>query len=242
MIFFRQFQHLLPNGRAWSLTIDKALRRFMVGLSDVSRQSRDFVDRVYLDLFPNTTRALESWERQFNLPDSGLTEQQRRTRLTATWRALGGQSAQYIQGILRDSGFDVYVHEWFNDDGTVRNPALYLNSDGDSIRYTAELGEAAAEMGEPGIELGERRTPVGYLLVNRILDNDGAPVPYQIPTDQNQWRYILYIGAENFGDDATIDPKRRDEFEELLLKLKPAQQWIGVIVKFGVPGETESVA
>ena len=33
MLFFRIFQHLLPTGKAWRVVVDKALRRFFIGLA-----------------------------------------------------------------------------------------------------------------------------------------------------------------------------------------------------------------
>ena len=35
MTFLRVFKHLLPNARAWRITVDKKLRQFFEGLSGV---------------------------------------------------------------------------------------------------------------------------------------------------------------------------------------------------------------
>ncbi len=55
---------------------------------------------------------------------------------------------------------------------------------------------------------------------------------YTIPTDPKKWPYFLYIGGENFPDLAQVDPSRRDEFEDLCLKISPAQQWLGILVSY----------
>ncbi len=67
MSFFRIFQHLLPSGQAWRVAIDKTLRRFFLGLSQQPELTKAYIDDVYLDLFPETTRQLNEWERQFGL-------------------------------------------------------------------------------------------------------------------------------------------------------------------------------
>ena len=113
MIWLNTYKHLLPNARAWRVTIDKTLRRFFEGLTGLPEDAKQFYDLLLCDLDPQKTRELSAWENQFGLLDYILTEQQRRDRLEATWKALGGQSPRYIQDTLQAAGFDVYVHEFF---------------------------------------------------------------------------------------------------------------------------------
>jgi len=55
---------------------------------------------------------------------------------------------------------------------------------------------------------------------------------YIVPNDPSKWPYFLYIGGETFGGIAQVDPRRKDEFEALCLKICPAQQWLGVLVEY----------
>lgn len=267
--FLRIFTHLLPNARAWRITIDKNLRKFFEGLAPLGVDIKLYFDLILFDILPRTTRQLSKWEEQFGLQAYGLTEQQRRDRLDRAWKTLGGQDPDYIQQSLQDNGFDVYVHEWWvpgtepavNDPSaaTPRNPQTYL-IDGDvKLVYFAECGEALAECGEADALAGETVSPTGYVLVNKILEPVAAevqcgeveaeageglancgdtlsyyerPVSYNIPTDPATWPYFLYIGGETFPGLATVDPKRRDEFEELCLKICPTQQWLGILVDY----------
>jgi hypothetical protein len=178
MIFLRVFKHLLPRGRAWRITVNKKLRQFFAGLSGVGDRVKIYLDEIWLDIFPETTRQLDEWEQQFGLPDTGITEQQRRDRLAATWRALGGQSPQYIQGALRANGFDVYVHEWWEPGtkptpgssacATPRNPLMYLRREFTGVTLLVECGEALAACGEAFALAGNSLEPRGYPLVNKI--------------------------------------------------------------------------
>lgn len=270
MTFLNVFKHLLPRGRAWRVTVDKKLRDFFSGLSGVGSDVKSFIDSIWLDLMPETTRELSEWEQQFGLPDTGLTEQQRRDRLAATWKALGGQSPKYIQDTLRARGFDVYVHEWW-EPGTEpsagvktcvmpRSPLTVIRREFTQIDILVECGEVLAQCGEAFAEAGNSLNPRGYPLVNKVLRTVPDVLPlcgetvafagepaalcgnyvafrteqqeYIVPQDPSKWPYFLYIGGETFGDIAQVDPKRKDEFEQLCLKICPAQQWLGILVGY----------
>lgn len=269
MLFFRIFKHLLPTGRAWRITTDKRLREFFEGLSGIGADVKTFLDLIWLDIFPANTRELDAWDTQFGLPDTGLTDQQRRDRLDATWKALGGQDPRYIQDTLQANGFDVFVHEWWEPGTeaavnvkactTPRNPLLVLQRENQPSPMV-DCGEALAECGEAFAECGNGSEPLGYPLVNKIFLTEPNIIPlcgeavaecgeadagcgnfidfietlrnYIIPLDETKWPYFLYIGGEIFGDLAVVDPKRRDEFEALCLKICPTQQWLGIIVTY----------
>ena len=56
------YKHLLPRAKAWRLTIEKQLRQFFEGLSTFLADAREFIDLVWLDIFPQQTRELDQWE------------------------------------------------------------------------------------------------------------------------------------------------------------------------------------
>lgn len=269
-MWLRIFKHLLPHAKAWRITIDKTLREFFNGLTTTGSDVKDFIDGVWLDIFPEDTRELSEWEQQWGLRDAGLTTQERRDRLDATWKALGGQDPKYIQDTLRNNGFDVYVHEWWapgtepavgvRAQATVRSPLLYIRRQYTETYSGVECGEALAECGESFALAGNGVEPRGYPLVNRIFRTQPDIEPlcgealaeagesiatcgsyttfrtdyqnYIVPSNTAYWPYFLYIGAADINDIAQVDPKRRDEFEELCLKICPAQQWLGILVEY----------
>lgn len=271
MDFLRLYQHLLPDGRAWRTTVDKRLRQFFKGLTVVPENVKDCADSVWLDLLPDSTSKLSDWERQFGLPNNVTDETFRRERLAATWRSLvGGQSPRYIQDTLQASGFDVYVHEWW-EPGTdptpgtpgapvPRNPLMWLRREFTGVTLLVECGEPLAACGEEFAQAGNGLEPLGYPLVNKIFETvpnlvtlageplaacgeevascgnyftfTDRPKEYIVPDDPARWPYFLYIGGEVFGELATLDSKRRDEFEALCLKICPTQQWLGILVNY----------
>ena len=270
MNFLTLIQNLLPKALALNTTATKPLRQFFEGLANgLGPDLKEFYDKIWLDIFPETTRELESWESQFGINNTGLTEQERRDRLNGLWKATGGQSAAYIQQVLQNNGFNVFTHEWWepgteplvNDPSPAvpRNPLLFLR-DTSFIFYLTECGEPLAECGEPIMEAGEQLGAQGYALVNKITITTlnylvlcGEPLaecgeafaecgqfdgtsdvlrPYTIPDDSTTWPYFLYIGGQTFGTLASIDSKRRDEFEALALQISPTHLWLGILVNY----------
>jgi len=234
------FKHLLPQARAWQLTINKQLKQFFEGLTvALIDDTRTFLDEIFQDIDPAETRELDTWETQFGLPNTSLSEADRRNRLDAAWKATGGQSPRYIQDTLQDNGFDVYVHEWWVP-GTepavgvkscvaARNAATILVSPkyplvNIVLETTPDLivlaGEAIAQAGEVDAQAGN------------YIDFKDARREYVTPLNSDQHHYFLYIGAASFGTLAQIDSGRRDEFEALCLKICPCHLWLGMIVEY----------
>lgn len=245
----------LPRSRAFSLIITKTFRKFYEGLS-YPQYYRDLFDKTYKELDPQVTTQLVRWEDQFYLPSNGLTEQQRRDRLEATWKMNGGQSPAYLQSILRGYGFDVYVHDWWQP--IPQETSLTMGDD------DAFMGGENAFMGasivdfpspwDPNIVL----VPPYYPLVNKVATTRYVPIRmggegafmggedafmgsilqtssgdvYPIPQDATKWRGFVYVGGETMPNPAYISPDRKAEFEELILSIFPADKWVGVIVEY----------
>jgi hypothetical protein len=243
--------------------------KIITGLMDVLGKTFDDVrqhtDDTLLELFPQTTTSLDEWDKQFGLPFvSGFAEQDRRDRLAAEWRTIGGQSPRYIQDTLQAAGFPVYIHEWWEDDTpTPRDPRLYLRAGyGDGTAITDNtMGNSNATMGS-NITMSVPSPNIlnGYVLVNKTYvvktgytQTMGNPATtmgnpdttmgsyssatfdrrdYSVPGDTNTWPYFLYFGGQTFGDVVEIPLARRDEFENLLLKICPTQQWLGLFVRY----------
>lgn len=265
------FKHLLPTGRAWRLTTGKRLRSFFEGLSGAPADAKAYIDDVYDDIGPDTTRELAAWEDQFGLPSTQLTVAQRRARLDATWKAQGGQDPRYIQDTLQAAGFNVYVHEWWvpipgrpvggsiSGDVTpvARDPFQYL-WDGVAPRQFVGCGHDLAYCGGDLAFANSNNSPPGYPLVNKVPEIISAvigcghtqavcggdfaaaaaevqsvrPKQYVIPADPTKYPYFLYIGGQTFPDQATVPLSRRDEFEDLCLKICPLEQWLGILVNY----------
>jgi len=258
-MFLEVIKHLLPTARAWRITVDKTLRQFFEGLTGTFAEIRLYVDLVWLDIYPQTTRDVAAWEEQFGLPNTTLTNQQRRDRVDGAWKSSGGQSPRYIQDSIQAAGFNVFIHEWWEPvDVFAAECGVPTAECGEPTAICgAIIGVAqpiAAEPRDPSKVLTDGSVPFGYFLNSGgsvavcggvkaisgaangvsggLLVNKPAKIIYQIPTNPAQWPYVLYFGAQTYGERATVDVARREEFEALCLKLCPAQQWIGLIVEY----------
>lgn len=232
MLFLRVFQHLLPDAEAWRITVAKQLRQFFEGLAGAPTDAVQFVDEVYGDIFPRTTRELNEWERQFGLTLTDMTSDPAvtagRLALAAEWAALGGQSPSYIQGVLQTAGFPLYVHEWWSSGPpyVARDPRGYIDQPLIGLYQCTGDGEPSQPQCS---DLPTQPQCNGFLandthyLVN--LDLTRRPPP-RVPDDPDTWPYFMYVGGETFPDVAIVPVSRRAELERLLLKLRPTQNWI----------------
>lgn len=248
MIFVRQLQHLLPDAAAWRTTVRRNLRKLLEGLAGAPTDFRAFVDQAWGDVFPTTTRELDAWESQFGIP-RGATDSARRAALAGEWSAQGGQSPRYMQDVLHAAGFtNVYVHEWWvpgSEPAIKRDPRAYTNK---PKIGTIQCGEPMAVC-TPSINTPPMpptpppgHDPDSYPPVcNRWLANEtdyivnldltrAAPPP--VPDDPARWPYFLYFCGQTFGTRGTVPAARRAEFERLLLKIRPQQQWLVTYVTY----------
>lgn len=172
--FFKVFQHLLPRSRAWKLSPGKTLTKLFEALAALPDNFKVYIDLIFLDIFPLTTREVDQWSTQFGYPDSLLTEDEKRSRLAAAWNSLGGQSPRYIQDTLQAAGFDVYVHEWWvPNTHTPRNPLTVLHDTSGRRNFyiicSDDYGTALGVCGYAGAVCGSSPDPLGYPLVNKLL-------------------------------------------------------------------------
>lgn len=225
------------------------IRKFFAGLGAPLEDAREFVDRIYWDLSPAETRELAEWERQFGLVPNA-SESARRLQLAAAWRASGGQSAWYLEQVLQTAGFNVHVHEaWVGDEP--RDPRLYTQQP-----LVGSYQCTGYESGEP---LEEQPQCAGYGALVFPLDGQAqcenflsnipgyivnkdltAMAPPAIPSDPATWGFFIYVAGETVDEYGVVPPSRRDEFERLILKIRPTQNWIVLRVLYpsGVFDET----
>lgn len=228
-MFLRILQHLLPRSKAWTIVVDKILRQFFAGLAGFFEDIKTFFDDRYDDHHPQRTQQLDLWEEQFGLVrGTNLTEQQRRDRLEAIWKAVGRQDPRYIEDTLRGAGFDVYVHEWWvpgSNPPIVRDPNAYaIQTLVNKIKVRQDVhvqcGEALAQSGEPNAQCGN------------ILGSAFADKVYPVPSDPNVYPYFYYIGGQTFPNVATVPLDRKEEFEDLVLRIGPLQLWVGLLIHY----------
>ena len=217
------------------------LARLFKGLAAALDPIRDFFDGIFGDAFPTTTRELAAWEAQFGI-EADPSDTVRRQALAAEWAATGGQSPSYIQGVLQTAGFNVYVHEWWASGPpyVARDPRAYtLQPLIGSVQCqpTNVLLFPNQPQCQPSNDVAFPNQPEcdrflvndPHYFVNKNLTDVAPP---RIPDDPSTWVYFIYLGAAVFPNFATVPAARRSEFERLVLKICPEQQWIVTLINF----------
>lgn len=179
-----------------------------------------------------------NWERVFGLFNTGLTLEDRKTSILRKMTYPNGvpDRAHYlfIQEQLQAAGFPVYITENRFPDGA----GGWNVEDFDSL--TSELYQLGiGEMGEA--ELNGEFTTLDYTVCANYIDEtrdqewlnqtftsnelgeaemgvsemDSTPLPRE-----QQLRYIFYVGGSSFPSPVNIPEARKDEFRQLVLKLK----------------------
>jgi hypothetical protein len=246
-LFFRTFQHLLPDSLAWRIRQrvtpwaygdgstwgqtgllwggvagGRDIDRFFEGLANFLDLPRAFIDEVYRDLFSESTRDLAEWEFQFGLT-TAAAEADRRANVDAAWKSRGGQSPRYLQDVVQAAGFDVYIYEWWSS-----GPGPYVARDPRNYTDVPTLG--TVQCGEPLALCGEPDALCDNFLANEpgyLVNSNLTPyAPPTVPSDPTKWPFFIYWGGSTFGATAYVDPTRRQEFERLILKLCPAHCWL----------------
>ncbi|HET9954097.1 MAG TPA: hypothetical protein VFQ61_06320 [Polyangiaceae bacterium] len=258
--FFRQLRHLLPDSVLWrpkdvaepdwqigdehtigepGLTIGPhattrglQLWRMLKALATVPERAVDFIDGVFADLMPDTTRQLSEWEQQFGILPEG-EEADRRLQVAAAWPPAAGLDPYSLQVLLQAAGFPLYVHEWWTAPGppwTERDPRLLTE-----VPIAGSVRCRAASENGPRCTSQHRYRCDGFLvnepgyLVNLDLTRRAPPA---IPDTPSSWRGIFYVGAETFPGRALVPASRRRALERLVLANRPQQYWVVMLVQY----------
>ena len=218
--FFDAIKALLPTGRAWDITQNTNMRRFFSAIAELGDALQKEIERVYLDYFPDTTRAPELWESVFRVVFQKDELFVRRQVLFAMWQVNnGGQSAAFMESILQNIVPAIRVVE----NVPVGNPRQSTVARFFVCGYKSAvcLNRIAACDWRKGNEIGSIS----------IIANDVSS-PYDIPVDSRYWGYCFFvckgvvrnsIGENVYVEVLTLDKKYKNYIEYLILRTKLVQ-------------------
>ena len=189
-------------------------------------------ERLYTDIFSilnitlpdndefSTTDA-SNWERVLALSNSALTLEERKQAISRKYGYPNGVSERatpnFIQDQLQAAGFDVYVYENRFADGS---GGWETYDPEEAIYGSFNYGETT--YGNPGV-------PDSTIIANYIDEDRDSLFAMG---DETRAPFTFFICGENFLDVADVQEIRKDEFRELILKLKPCHSAGYLIVNY----------
>ncbi len=214
-------RQLYPTGRAFKMPDKSWLSTLNYALA--LREHKAFTDavKIHNSILPDnasfSAEDASDWERRLGLIDgTGKNIEDRKLAIKRKMNHPGTIKARqhfmYVQGQLQAAGFDVYVHENRFDDGmggyVTQNP----------LTITGGVGFDDLQHGEVQHGVAQHGGNYSNICVNYIDEVQDS----QFNVGANL-RSTFFIGGETLGDFAFIPLIRKDEFRQLILKLKPTQ-------------------
>lgn len=217
-VFFDAIKLLFPRSRAFNFTINSNKRKLIKAIAVLPEDIRHEMEQVYFDMFPETSRCIEDWEKVFAVVFSSKELAKQRNVLAALWRInKGGQSAVFLESMLRNIDANILVVE----NTPVSNPRQR------SITNVAVCGNKT-------LCCKNVKAVCGYRIGNEnfspsILRNDVSEL-YSIKNDPRFWAYCYFIcrrvvrNNKNeilYVEKIQIKKEFRNYIEYLILKIKP---------------------
>ena len=149
------------------------------------------------------------------------------------------QSASFIESQLQLAGFDVYVHE--NTDlitienllYSVSNVAVFGTNNFGSFNFGSiytEFPNLFANLNFGSFNFGSANFNQRYF-EGKVANQIDEFLDYTF-NHQNIWIKTFFIGGENLGDFANVPSARKDEFRQLILRLKPTETVAYLLVNY----------
>jgi len=211
---------LFPTGRAFKQPVNGWMSGLVSALSlSENRAYTDALSILYAILPDNNNFTAEDatdWERRLGLiTNEAVPLADRKQAIQRKMNHPGDIRARqhflYVEGQLQAAGFDVYVYENRFSDGM---GGYYTQSPFDIIGGgTLELQHGDAQHGD-----AQHGGSFSNIVANYI-DEDLDSAFYISP----DLRSTFFIGGTPLGTYANVSAARKDEFRQLILKLKPAQ-------------------
>lgn len=212
-------RQLLPSGRAFKMPIGGYFEGVIKGLSLSEERFYNDAESILDSQLPDnenfTADDATDWNVRLGMivnPDVDLEDRKLAIlrKLQFPGQAKARMSVTWLQSQIQAAGFDVYVYENLNN---ASPESIY--GDVGQFNYV-EFSE---------YEFGE--TEFGKYYNNKIVNHieEGADNSFD---DGGTFRTSLIFGGPTTGTFATVNVNRKDEFRQLILRLK-GTQYIGYL-------------
>jgi len=211
---------LLPLSRAFRRFFGSALEKFFAALAAVPRDIREEAERVYLDLFPDTTRETARWQNQFGITVLDSFSSIAARSLKSAWMSKSGsQALSRLQDVLRGLDPNIYI----NGNIPVRNPR-----DSNVVRY-ALCGYKKTVCGNR-LAACDYREGDGSFQPTVIINGEDESL-MSLPNIPAYWGLCFFVGGTvhrdeqgriTYIDKLAVSRQFKSFIEYFVLKSKPA--------------------
>ncbi len=225
-------KQLLPTGRAFWVPKSGELEKLIQGLSQSEARAYDDGLSTLSSAIPDntffTTDDASAWEARLGLITNPLVPlADRKLAIIRKMNHPGSIKARqnylYLEGQLQAAGFDVYVYENRFPDGfggyVTKTPTVFS-----LLPYplgTVQYGD---------FQYGDAQYG-GASYANKIANSISESVDEGFYIGNN-FRSTFFIGGPTAGSWAVVDANRKDEFRQLVLKIKPVQTVAFLLINF----------
>lgn len=232
-------KQLFPTGRSFRIISNSVKDKFFDATSTVEAEAYDDSLSIFDSMFPDNDNFSEedatAWEIRLGMiVNQGINLEDRKAsiirKLNYPGTITARQSAGFLQGSLQLANFNVFIHENIPTQSieSILNSSIDItemgvsemgdgSEMGSSVDYYSDLFECAEmgvlEMGD-GSEMGGCR----YLNVIANFINELSDESFSLSQDLKN---VFFVGGSDLGTFADIDINRKDEFRQLILRIKP---------------------
>lgn len=229
-------KQLYPKGRAFKMPKGSFFESVHTAMARIERDAYEDALSTLDSILPDNDNFTEddatAWERRLGLINgSGIELADRKLSIRRKMNFPGEQPARqhwtFLQSQLQAAGFEVYVYE--NPDNLGPEDVLFfegLLGDGQLSDY--QLGDPTTqydylfkelELGD--VQLGDNQLG-GKEFRNKVVSHIDGTLDDDFIIGSS-YRACFYVGGTPFGTVATVPEERKNEFRELILRIKPVQ-------------------
>lgn len=214
-------KQLYPTGRAFRMPPGGDFEKLHSALDlsevDTINDANSILNSLLPDNSAFTADDCTDWERRLGMVYSPLVSVANRKlaiirKMNHPGTIPARQNYLYLQGQLQNAGFNVYVFEnrfdVYPDSYETRNPLVVSGGVG---AYQVQFGD---------FQMGD--TQLGTIYDNIIANHIDETLDFGFDVGDNL-RSTFFIGGNPVGTFANVDVDRKDEFRQLILKIKPVQ-------------------
>ena len=233
-------KQLYPTGRAFNYPDEGVTYKLHKSLAQSEKRAVDDLNSILFQILPDnanfTADDATRWEQRLGMINGSLLSLA--DRKAAILRKINHpgdiparQSHDYLQDQLQAAGFDVYVHE--NTNNQTIEDVLSLNGNvqqfgqaqfgdfqfGNVSSYYSNLFDSI-QFGDSSFVTFQWGNPSYYN--NKVVNHIPQSLDIYFNIGSNLTS-TFFIGGAVLGDFVNVDVARRDEFRQLILKIKPVQ-------------------